>query len=234
MTMAIIMCPECGGQVSDKAKVCIHCGYPLIEETKVKKALNWKILAIVLGSLILMLSLVFWISLFSKKEKSVEPKGPLAELYMQVNNNQEEINDEYLQADNSEYVPSVWTPDKEIMAKAIGDCRFQYGALSEQLIKLLPYCFNNYSISYISAEEAVSKGNISRDAFNEEYNFDYAYVAFISGNLLPNIDLAAYSIYTENAVIVIVYFDENGNTRHSKIYKSDSYFDAAAIQTMTR
>lgn len=29
--MALITCPECGGNVSDKAKTCIHCGYPLAE-----------------------------------------------------------------------------------------------------------------------------------------------------------------------------------------------------------
>lgn len=29
--MALIKCPECGRQVSDKAPVCIHCGYPLQE-----------------------------------------------------------------------------------------------------------------------------------------------------------------------------------------------------------
>lgn len=27
--MALIKCPECGKEVSDKAKSCIHCGYPL-------------------------------------------------------------------------------------------------------------------------------------------------------------------------------------------------------------
>ena len=27
--MALIKCPECGKDVSDKAEVCIHCGYPL-------------------------------------------------------------------------------------------------------------------------------------------------------------------------------------------------------------
>ena len=35
--MALIICPECGKEVSDKADVCIHCGYPLhkyIEEEK--------------------------------------------------------------------------------------------------------------------------------------------------------------------------------------------------------
>ena len=29
--MAMIKCPECGNQVSDKAKSCIHCGCPLEE-----------------------------------------------------------------------------------------------------------------------------------------------------------------------------------------------------------
>ena len=27
--MALIRCPECGKEVSDKAKQCVHCGYPL-------------------------------------------------------------------------------------------------------------------------------------------------------------------------------------------------------------
>ena len=31
--MALIKCPECGGQVSDKAPACIHCGYPITSES---------------------------------------------------------------------------------------------------------------------------------------------------------------------------------------------------------
>lgn len=27
--MALIKCPECGKEISDKSEVCIHCGYPL-------------------------------------------------------------------------------------------------------------------------------------------------------------------------------------------------------------
>ena len=27
--MALMNCPECGGQVSDKAHACPHCGYPI-------------------------------------------------------------------------------------------------------------------------------------------------------------------------------------------------------------
>lgn len=32
--MALIKCPECGAQVSDKASCCIHCGYPLQDVDK--------------------------------------------------------------------------------------------------------------------------------------------------------------------------------------------------------
>ena len=31
-SMAIINCPECGKEISDKAKTCIHCGWPVNEE----------------------------------------------------------------------------------------------------------------------------------------------------------------------------------------------------------
>ena len=32
--MAMIPCPDCGQEISDKAKKCIHCGKILIEEVK--------------------------------------------------------------------------------------------------------------------------------------------------------------------------------------------------------
>ena len=41
--MALIKCPECGGKVSSKANVCIHCGYPLKkkkEKEEMKKELE--------------------------------------------------------------------------------------------------------------------------------------------------------------------------------------------------
>ena len=30
--MALIKCPECKREVSDKAEVCIHCGYPIVKQ----------------------------------------------------------------------------------------------------------------------------------------------------------------------------------------------------------
>lgn len=33
--MAMIQCPNCGGDISDKATKCVHCGYELVEKEKI-------------------------------------------------------------------------------------------------------------------------------------------------------------------------------------------------------
>ncbi len=38
--MAIILCPECGREISDKSKQCIYCGYPLEEYSSNSKENN--------------------------------------------------------------------------------------------------------------------------------------------------------------------------------------------------
>lgn len=38
--MALIKCPECGKEISDKSKVCIHCGYPMEEIKPLEKPTN--------------------------------------------------------------------------------------------------------------------------------------------------------------------------------------------------
>ena len=30
--MALIICPECGKEISDKAQACLHCGKPMQKE----------------------------------------------------------------------------------------------------------------------------------------------------------------------------------------------------------
>ena len=37
--MALIKCPECSKEVSDKAKTCPHCGYPLTNNEKTNTVL---------------------------------------------------------------------------------------------------------------------------------------------------------------------------------------------------
>ena len=40
--MALIFCPECGEQISEKAVKCIHCGTVLKEEPKFEKSV-WNV-----------------------------------------------------------------------------------------------------------------------------------------------------------------------------------------------
>lgn len=37
--MALIKCPECGKEISDKSKSCIHCGYPIQQQGKKLKSI---------------------------------------------------------------------------------------------------------------------------------------------------------------------------------------------------
>lgn len=38
--MALINCPECGKEISDKSETCIHCGYPINKKNNTKCIIN--------------------------------------------------------------------------------------------------------------------------------------------------------------------------------------------------
>mgnify|MGYP002678385284 CR=1 FL=1 len=38
--MALIKCPECGKEVSDKAEKCLNCGYPIKNRDYEEKSVN--------------------------------------------------------------------------------------------------------------------------------------------------------------------------------------------------
>lgn len=75
--MALVNCPECGGSVSDEAKICPHCGYDLkkkrytkeekelIQKKKAKKDIISGIITIVCCALILLAFIKIDLSLHS-------------------------------------------------------------------------------------------------------------------------------------------------------------------------
>ena len=52
--MAIIKCPECGMEVSDKTTKCIHCGYKRTDSKKTKKVIAIILIIIIVIGIILM------------------------------------------------------------------------------------------------------------------------------------------------------------------------------------
>lgn len=60
--MALIHCPECNHEVSDKAKACPNCGHPFESQpTIVLKKSRWKIVSIIIVAFIILVIGVFFI-----------------------------------------------------------------------------------------------------------------------------------------------------------------------------
>jgi uncharacterized membrane protein YvbJ len=49
--MALIQCPECGHDVSDKAAACPHCGHPVRGQVKSDRVLNSNVASKIVGML---------------------------------------------------------------------------------------------------------------------------------------------------------------------------------------
>lgn len=89
--MALINCPECTKEISDKVKACPHCGYPLIEETiseqipqqvevtaiKLKKqpSKKLKVFFIIFSVLVLIAISVFTFTSYTKATKAKEARS---------------------------------------------------------------------------------------------------------------------------------------------------------------
>lgn len=59
--MALIKCPECGKEISDRAGNCPNCGYPISDDYEIeRKNSKHGILSIVIG-------IIAWIALFTAK-----------------------------------------------------------------------------------------------------------------------------------------------------------------------
>lgn len=77
--MALVKCPECGKEISDNSKKCIHCGSPI---KKKKEPINIKKIIIIIVTLLLIISIIVGIVLKNnndKKQKEIEEKERIEE-----------------------------------------------------------------------------------------------------------------------------------------------------------
>ncbi|WP_144265500.1 zinc ribbon domain-containing protein [Faecalibacterium sp. An77] len=63
--MALIVCPECSSYVSEKAELCPHCGYPIAESIKSKKAEEQQLIRTEKKKNIKKRKIAFWFVLIS-------------------------------------------------------------------------------------------------------------------------------------------------------------------------
>lgn len=76
--MALVRCPECDTQISDKAAACIKCGAPVdltkIREKKSNELLGWS----VIGGIAIVIFIVYRLTTDSKPEKPWTPQVVLS------------------------------------------------------------------------------------------------------------------------------------------------------------
>ena len=64
--MALINCEECGNSISDKAKVCPHCGYP-----NKGKGKGFAVTSLILGIIALVYALPIFLHIFLNASDSL-------------------------------------------------------------------------------------------------------------------------------------------------------------------
>lgn len=96
--MALIRCKECGREISDQSKQCIHCGCPIEkeEEKVIPKRKNKKVLIIAIP---LLLSVLFFGMVIICGETEVEKQLKMVEKIFSLN--YKEIMEEYPNAEDT-------------------------------------------------------------------------------------------------------------------------------------
>lgn len=87
--MALINCPECGKEISDTAKKCIHCGYALTKNTEKKKKLI--IGGILIVAIAIIITLVLTLVWNNNKVTEVKLTGDNLEEYFIIDASVEDV-----------------------------------------------------------------------------------------------------------------------------------------------
>lgn len=79
--MALINCPECNKEISDKVKACPHCGFPMDESIQKVEVVKSKQIYFILG-FILILAISFLIGIKIRNDKLKEEQRKIEESYL--------------------------------------------------------------------------------------------------------------------------------------------------------
>lgn len=136
--MALIKCQECGREVSDKAEMCIHCGYPL--DAKIKK----KIITVVNRA--------------TFREKFNRWLLEADEIYRCTGINDFKIGDKVKLLDNEEKTISVEKLDTYVYYPEVGKGIriFGFNDMSRNIAKQVKYIMKDVSDSEVQGEKEVS------------------------------------------------------------------------------
>lgn len=136
-------------------------------------------------------------------------------------------NDTYTETIAKLEKPSVPTT---VLDSAISKARYQSSMFSISVAELVNSAMDSYEITYLTGEEAVENGYISKE--NDSVNLDYVYYGIISGEAMSNPNIPHMTTYESEAVKVLMLFDENHQLQESTVSLCDN-LETCAIILMT-
>ena len=203
--MALINCPECGKEVSDKAKVCTNCG------VKIKKKSN-KILKLVISIVVVILIFVVGIFYFINKQ------------------NQEKLISQYKeQASVVDNQISSILDGSVSDANTIIDIKKQYEALDENVKNYVTNKedFENFVIE-INSENfkdyfdiIVEFSNMQTNLTSKFFLNEYSNTADETITIQPKADFICENVVVNLNLDLVGW--ENGNVENARLEKDGTY-----------
>ena len=146
-----------------------------------------------------------------------------------------ESNTNHSASENNDPLPTTHTISKSVLDRAIRSFKLTTGIWTISLQNLIVAAIPDYEITYYKGEEAISEGFVSESEIDavatSSYDLDYVYFAVVSGDTMTNPSLKYVTKYEENAVRIIMIFDQNDQLIDGGYYICDSLSTFALLYT---
>lgn len=211
--MALIKCPECGAEISDKSDKCVKCGCPLKSNDKKKNSKP-----IIFGIVILLL-LVVTVFVFVSRNKKTVIEGKYKNVWFETDNSYKEFYPSNDEKTEGTYKDVVYAPTDE--GKFVYDYHIKDDLLYlNDLIGTTEYeIWGDYLIPVkYSYEGDIPKGT----TFDATCTYEDDKIVFSKDGTIHativNVDKTG--TYTRNDEIITVSYEDSENTNYYLIYKN--------------
>ena len=105
----------------------------------------------------------------------------------------------------------------EVLEHTVSACRYSVGPFSITVYDLVSQAVDNYKLVFLQGDEIAQAGYLSREEMGGDTEADNWYCGVISGDVMANPELPYLTNYVEDAVVVLMQFDENDNLINSSL-----------------
>ena len=211
--MALIKCPECGAEISDKSDKCMKCGFPLKSNAK-----NMNNKLIIFGIVIVLLLVVTIFVFVSKNEKTVI-EGKYKDVWLDTDNSYKEFYPSNDEKTEGTYKDVVYAPTDE--GKFVYDYYIKDNLLYlDDIMGTTEYeIWGDYLVPVkYSYEGEIPKGN----TFDATCTYKDDKIVFSKDGTvhatIVNVDKTG--TYIRNDEIITVSYEDSKNTNYYLIYNN--------------